>query len=248
MGAITVITSGKGGVGKSTVTTGLGLALVNRGKRVLLIDGDAGLGCLDHMLGVTEELAFDIADVVAGRVEPIKAVYSCPFSDGLFLLPAPVSEDDVVSPDIMKQLITVLARYYDHVLIDSPAGLGSGFLSAVASAGRALVVSTPDPVCVRNANKARILLEKAGIEQQRLIINRFSSDNFRAQGFYQDLDSVIDSAGMRLIAVIPEDTLLAAAASKAQPAPQKSAGAMAFSRLAARLEGELVPLASLQKF
>lgn len=248
MGAITVITSGKGGVGKSTVTTGLGLALVSRGKRVLLIDGDAGLGCLDHMLGVTEQQAFDIADVVAGRVEPIKAVYPCPFAQGLFLLPAPVSEDDVISPDIMKQLISILARYYDHVLIDSPAGVGGGFLSAVASAQRALVVSTPDPVCIRNANKARILLEKAGIRQQRLVINRFSSNNFRTQGFYQDLDSVIDSAGIRLIAVIPEDTLLAAAASKAALAPRNSAGAMAFGRLAARLEGELVPLASLQKF
>ncbi len=248
MGAITVITSGKGGVGKSTVTTNLGLALVNRGKRVLLIDGDAGLGCLDHMLGVSEQQAFDIADVVAGRVDPIGAVYSSPLAEGLFLLPAPLSEDDIISPDIMKQLVTVLARYYDHVLIDSPAGVGGGFLSAIASAQRALVVSTPDPVCLRNANKTRVLLERIGLSQQRLVINRFSSYNFRTQGFYRDLDSVIDSAGIRLIAVIPEDTLLAAAASKAEPAPQKSAGAMAFSRLAARLEGEHVPLASLQKF
>lgn len=248
MGAITVITSGKGGVGKSTVTTNLGLALVNRGKRVLLIDGDAGLGCLDHMLGVTEQQAFDIADVVAGRVDPIAAVYPSPLADGLFLLPAPISEDDVVSPDIMKQLVSVLARYYDHVLIDCPAGVGSGFMSAIASAQRALVVSTPDPVCLRNANKTRGLLDRMGLKQQRLIINRFSSSNFETQGFYRDLDSVIDSAGIRLIAVIPEDTMLAAAASKASPAPQKSAGAMAFSRLAARLEGEHVPLTSLQKF
>ena len=89
MGVATVITSGKGGVGKSTITAGLGLALAARGRRVLLIDGDAGLGCLDHMLGVTEHMVFDIADVVSGRAEPMKAVYSCPFSDGLFLLPAP---------------------------------------------------------------------------------------------------------------------------------------------------------------
>jgi len=248
MGVATVITSGKGGVGKSTITAGLGLALAARGKRVLLIDGDAGLGCLDHMLGVTEHMVFDIADVVSGRAEPMKAVYSCPFSDGLFLLPAPAREDDVISPDIMKQLVSVLARYYDHVLIDSPAGVGGGFLSAAASARRALIVTTPDPICVRNANKTHCLLEQAGVKQQRLIINRFSGHNFYTQGFYPDLDSVIDSAGVRLIAVIPEDTLLAAAASNCEPAPQKSAGAMAFGRLAARLEGEHVPLAALQKF
>ncbi len=248
MGVATVITSGKGGVGKSTITAGLGLALAARGRRVLLIDGDAGLGCLDHMLGVTEHMVFDIADVVSGRAEPMKAVYSCPFSDGLFLLPAPAREDDVISPDIMKQLVSVLARYYDHVLIDSPAGVGGGFLSAAASAQRAMIVTTPDPICVRNANKTHFLLEQAGVKQQRLIINRFSGHNFYTQGFYPDLDSVIDSAGVRLIAVIPEDTLLAAAASNCEPAPQKSAGVMAFGRLAARLEGEHVPLAALQKF
>jgi len=248
MGAITVITSGKGGVGKSTVTTGLGIALANRGRRVLLIDGDAGLGCLDHMLGVTEQQVFDIADVVSGSVEPVKAVYTCPFIQNLFLLPAPVNQDDVISPDIMRQLVQVLARYYDHVLIDSPAGVGGGFHSAVAAAQRALVVSTPDPVCLRNANKARAILQADGITQHRLVINRFSSNNFRLQGYYPDLDSVIDAAGIRLIAVIPEDPLLAAAGAKSSSAPQKSPGAMAFGRLAARLEGEQVPLASLQKF
>lgn len=248
MGSITVITSGKGGVGKSTVTTGLGIALANRGRRVLLIDTDAGLGCLDHMLGVSEQQVFDLADVVSGRTEPVKAVYSCPLIQNLFLLPAPKSQDDVVSPDIMKELVSVLARYYDHVLIDSPAGVGSGFVSAAAPAQRALVVSTPDPVCLRNSNRTRVLLEEAGVRQQRLVVNRFSGHNFRLQGFYPDLDSVIDTAGIRLIAVIPEDPVLAASAANSARAPQKSAGAMALSRLAARLEGEQVPLASVQKF
>lgn len=235
-------------MGKSTVTAGLGLALVKRGRRVLLIDGDAGLGCLDHFLGVAEQQVFDLSDVVSGSVEPAKAVYSCPFAQGLFLLPAPLSQDDVVSPDIMKQLVQVFARYYDHVLIDSPAGVGSGFQSAIASAQRALIVSNPDPVCLRNSCKTRAILEKSGVAQQRLVINRFSGHNFRLQGFYPDLDSVIDSAGVRLIAVIPEDPLLAAAAAKSGPAPQKSPGALALGRLAARLEGEQVPLAALQKF
>ena len=143
MGVVTVITSGKGGVGKSTLTTGLGLALVRRGRRVLLIDGDAGLSSLDHMLGVSERQVFNIADMAAGEADPSQAIYPCEWAEGLFLLPAPGREEDIVSPEIMKRMVSVLSRYYDHVLIDCPAGVGSGFMSAVASAQRALVVSTP---------------------------------------------------------------------------------------------------------
>ncbi|HEX3016895.1 MAG TPA: P-loop NTPase [Caproicibacter sp.] len=247
MDTVTVITSGKGGVGKSTISAGLGTALAARGKRVLLIDGDAGLGCLDHMLGVSERRVFDIADVVSGTAEPDKAVYVSSFSPNLFLLPAPETEEDVVSPDIMRELVSIFSRYYDHVIIDSPAGVGQGFLSAVASARRAMLVATPDPVCLRDAAQTRLRLQEAGITQQRLIINRFNSTNFKAQGYYRDLDSVIDAAGVRLIAVIPDDPLLAAAGANAQPAPQKSPGAMALARLAARLEGNQVPLPPLQK-
>jgi Septum formation inhibitor-activating ATPase len=248
MGLVTVITSGKGGVGKSTVSAGLGTALAARGRRVLLIDCDAGLGCLDHILGVTEQQVFDLADIVSGRAEPSDAVYACPSVPNLFLLPAPGSQEDVVSPEIMKQLMNAFSKYYDHVLIDSPAGVGSGFISAVSAAQRALVVSTPDPVCLRNTAKTRQILEQYGMKQQRLVLNRFSSRNFRLQGFYPDLDTVIDAAGIRLIAVIPEDPLLAAAAAKSESAPQNCAGSLAFGRLAARQEGEQVPLAPLQKF
>lgn len=248
MNTVTVITSGKGGVGKSTVSAGLGAALAARGKRVLLIDCDAGLGCLDHMLGVSERRVFDIADVVSGAVSPDKAVYTSSLSPNLFLMPAPGTEEDVVSPDIMRELVGVLSRYYDHVLVDSPAGVGQGFLSAVAPAKRAMIVATPDPVCLRNTARTRLCLEEAGVMQQRLIINRFSSANFRAQGYYRDLDSVIDAAGTRLIAVIPDDPVLAAATANARPAPENSAGAMALARLAARMEGNQVPLPPLRKF
>lgn len=247
MDSVTVITSGKGGVGKSTVTAALGTALVSRGKRVLLIDADAGLGSLDHMLGVSERRVYDIADVVSGAAEPDKAVYASAFEPNLFLMPAPGTEEDVVSPDIMRQFVGVLSRYFDHILVDSPAGVGQGFLSAVASAGRALVVATPDPVCLRDAAQTRLRLQEAGIKQQRLVVNRFSPSVFRGQGYYSDMDAVIDAAGIRLIAVIPDDPFLAAAAMNARRAPEKSPGAMAVARLAARLEGEQVPLPPLQK-
>lgn len=248
MDTVTVITSGKGGVGKSTITASLGEALAARGKRVLLIDGDAGLGCLDHMLGVSERRVFDLADVVSGAAEPDKAVYAAPLFPNLFLLPAPAAEEDVVSPDVMKELIGVFARYYDHILIDCPAGVGPGFRSATAAARRALLIATPDPVCLRNAFQAHLHLDKAGITSQRLVINRFSTSRFRAEGYYRDLDSVIDAAGARLIAVIPEDPSLSSACANAKPVPQKSQGALAVGRLAARLEGVRVPLPPLQNF
>ena len=247
MGAVTVLTSGKGGVGKSTTCVGLGCALARRGKRVLLIDGDAGLRSLDRMLGIDEQLVFDVSDIISGNCEPIRAIYPCTSMPGLFLLPAPSREENTVNPQLMKKLVPILAQYYDHVLIDCPAGIGSGFASAVAAAQRALIVTTPDPVCLRDCDKVRRLLSQNGISQQRLIINRFNHTSFQKMSYYSDLDSVIDSAGVRLIAVIPEDLQLVSAAANAVPYPPKSAGTMAFNRLAARLEGERIPLATLEK-
>lgn len=248
MGAVTVITSGKGGVGKSTLATGLGSALARRGKRVLLIDGDAGLSCLDHMLDVAEERVYDISDVIAGGAELNQAIYPCSWQEGMYLLAAPSREEDIVSPGVMKQLVGALSRYYDHILIDCPAGLGAGFESAVAAAQRALLVSTPDPVCLRNGAKTRMALERLGLTQHRLVINRFSGTAFRSQAVYHSLDDVIDAVGVRLIAVIPEDLELAAATAEACAFPERSQGALALGRLAARLEGEQVPLVSLRKF
>jgi septum site-determining protein MinD len=247
MGAVTVITSGKGGVGKSTVSAGLGYSLARRGKRVLLVDGDAGLRSLDRILGVDEQLVFDISDIISGNCEPIRAIYPCGQSAGLFLLPAPSREEKIVSPILMKRLVPILAQYYDHVLIDCPAGIGKGFESAVAAADRALVVTTLDPVCLRDSDKVRGLLNRQGVAELRLVINRFNYNAFKKLNYFKDLDSVIDSAGIRLIAVIPEDVQIASAAANAVPYPQKSAGTLALSRLAARLEGERVPLAALEK-
>lgn len=251
MGLVTVITSGKGGVGKSTVSTGLGCALAKNGNRVLLIDGDAGLRSLDAMLGIDKELVFDICDVVNGNCEPIKAIYSCQEYTGcgnLFLLPAPALEENTVNPGIMKQLVPVLARYYDHVLIDCPAGIGKGFLSAVAAADRALVVSTPDRVCVRDSDKVRQRLLAQGVECQRLVINRFSCRMFRKMQHYPDIDAMIDESGIRLIAVLPEDSDLQATPAKALTIQPPGLGAMALQRLAARLCGESVPLFQLERF
>lgn len=246
MGAVTVITSGKGGVGKSTTTAHTGLALAARGRRVLLLDCDAGLGCLDMLLGVSQRRVFDLSDVVSGAASPAKAIYTSPLMKGLFLMPAPLHEEDLVSSGVMQQLVPALARHYDHVLIDCPAGLGTGFRSACASADRAVVVSTPDGISATAAAKVRGQLLEFGITEQRLVINRFSGAFFRQAHFFSDLDAVIDATGIQLIAVIPEDNALRAAAVNGLP-PKNCPAVLAFARLALRLEGRDVPLPPLQK-
>lgn len=242
MGLSTVITSGKGGVGKSTVTVGLGRALARRGRRVLLVDCDAGLRSLDRMTGVEERLVYDCADVVRGRCAPAEAIYPC--GDSLFLLPAPSSGEDLVPPEVMAKLVPLLSRYYDHVLLDSPAGVGRGFRAAVCAADRAVLVCIPDPVSVRSAGTAANLLRKtAGDIPARLLINRLNSAFFRESAFFADLDQVIDETGVRLLGLVPEDLQMAGAFQKGGQPPEKNPAALALSRTAARLEGEDLPLA-----
>lgn len=242
MGVSTVITSGKGGVGKSTVSVGLGRALAQRGRRVLLIDCDAGLRSLDRMTGTEEKLVFDISDVVHGRCAPAEAIYPCAEEESLFLLPAPSSGENMIRPAVMRKLVPFLKKYYDHILLDSPAGVGDGFRAAACAADRALIVCTPDPVCVRGASSVKSLLKNLDVNDSRLIINRFNGRFFSETGVFGDLDGVIDAAGSRLFGVVPEDFSLAAAFLKGKRAKESSSGMMALSRMAGRLEGEDIPL------
>lgn len=245
MGAISVVTSGKGGVGKSTTTAYVGLAMAAARRRVLLIDCDAGLGCLDLLLGISEGRVFDLADVVSGGTSPAGAIYESPLMPGLFLLPAPQHEEDLISPQLMRQVVPQLAHHYDYVLLDSPAGIGPGFRSAAAPAQQALLVTTTDPVSVAAAAKMCDALHSLGFAGPRLVINCFSPDFFRQAAAFPDLDAVIDAVGAQLIAVVPEDPSLRAAAGRTLP-PAACPAAKAFARLARRLEGKDVPLPALQ--
>ena len=242
MGKVTVITSGKGGTGKSTVTAGLGAALVRRGNRVLIIDCDAGMRGIDLMLGVSGELVFDIADIVGGNCPPSSAVYPCKTVPELYILPAPQNVHDEVSPYVMKRLVRVLQKYYDHVLIDCPAGIGSGFETAAAAAERALIVANAEPLSVRGSEKVRQKLRKLYIPEIRLLINRFNERKFRRLGAFPDLDSIIDQTGARLVGIVPEDQRAAAAAQRGEPMEGKLKAVYALERIAARLDEVDVPL------
>ncbi len=242
MGKVTVITSGKGGTGKSTLTAGIGAALVRRGNRVLVIDCDAGMRGIDLMLGVSGELVFDIADIVNGNCSPANAIYPCKTVPELYILPAPQNAHDDVSPYIMKQLVKVLEKYYDHILIDCPAGIGTGFESAVAAAQRAVLVANAEPLALRGSDKVRNKLGQMMIPEIRLVINRFNERRFRKLGAFPDLDAVIDRVGARLLGIVPEDHRAASAAQKGEPIEGRYKAVNAFDRIAARLDGADIPL------
>lgn len=241
MGCVMVVTSGKGGVGKSTITVGVGAALARRGKKVLLIDGDAGLRSLDIMLGISQELVFDIYDVLVGNCEPIKAIYACNDVRGLYLMPAPQSIENRVTPELMTRLIKGLSGYYDYVIVDCPGGLGGGFKSAIAAAQTALLVLTPDPVCIRDADLIRQRLMAEGMKNTRLLINRFS-DRSLENSRIPDIDYIIDASGVQLLGVIPEDSELACAMARGHAATNHGIAPEAFERIVARLEGERIAL------
>ncbi|MGN0478352.1 MAG: P-loop NTPase [Hominenteromicrobium sp.] len=256
MGTAIVVTSGKGGVGKSTVTLGLAAQFAANGERVLLVDCDAGLRSLDRMTGTEESLVFDSSDVVAGRCAPAEAIYPCGAMPGVSLMPAPANGEDLVPEAVMRRLVPMLKRYFDRVLLDSPAGVGRGFRAAAAAADSALIVCSPDPVCIRDASIVRRLLLELGVSGQRLMINRFSAAYFRSMssdaqrgegrsesGVCRDLDDVIDQSGIRLIGVVPEDREMAAAFQCGRLPAADTPGMTALSRVAARLNGVPVPLA-----
>lgn len=237
MGMVTVVCSGKGGVGKSTTTVGLGYALSEKGNRVLMIDCDAGLRSLDRLTGIDESLVYDASDVVRGICAPINAIYHVGWQDSLFVMPAPASAENMVSAKAMVKLVEILKKYYDHILIDCPAGVGRGFKAAVSGAENAIVVCNPDPVCVRSSSIVRDILTDMGKTNIRLVINRFNNEFFKEIQIMEDLDRVIDETGIRLVGVVPEDYSMAAAFLKGKKADENSKAVLALQRISARLEG-----------
>ena len=234
-----VIASGKGGVGKSSVSAGLACALGRAGHSVLVVDCDVGLRSLDIMLCACEEMLFNWGDVITGRCPAEKALTAT--ACGPSLLCAPKGFELEYTPEAMRALAGEYSQRFDYILFDSPAGVGLGFKLAAAAAGFAVIVATPDEVCVRNGAIAADYLADLGIVQSRLVINRFDS-KATVKGRLLNIDDVIDSTRLRLLGVVPQDSSVSFNMSRGKPLPPKSDAARAFDRIAGRLDGKRILL------
>ncbi len=233
-----VVASGKGGVGKSSAVCGLCRSLISLGKKVLVIDFDIGLRGLDLIFGVSQKVVFDWGDVILGRCEIEKAFI---FADGASLLAAPREFSDKFDNGTIKTLLDSVDSFFDYILLDAPAGISRGFYLAACCADRALIVSTPDSICVRCGFLTAEKLLELGIKDIRLIINRFDRRPAERRRL-PNIDDVIDSAGVQLIGVVPEDTEVIYSLSNGEKLSEKSLAGAAFLRISKRVSGENVPL------
>ena len=246
---IYTVTSGKGGVGKTTTTANLAVALALRGQRVVAIDADIGLRNLDMVMGLENRIVYDLVDVVEGRCRLRQAMVRDKRLADLYLLPAAQTRDKTaVQPEQMVEVCDALRPDFDFVLIDSPAGIEQGFRNAIAPSDEALVVTTPEVSAVRDADRIIGLLEAAEKEPPRLIINRLRPEMVRRQDML-GIDDVLDVLAIDLLGIVPEDDQVIVATNRGQPLAlngQTPAG-KAFGNIAARLLGEEVPFMSLTK-
>ena len=242
-GEIIVVTSGKGGVGKTTTTASLGAALAIRGQRTLVVDADIGLRNLDVILGLENRIVFNLVDVAKNLCKPTQAIIKSKKSNNLYLLPASQTDDkDVISEDEVRAALDQFRREFHFILVDSPAGIEQGFRNACAAADRAFIVTTPEVSAIRDADRIIGLLTAKGIEPQ-LILNRIDLDMVR-RGDMLSVEDVQDILGIDLLGVIERDESIIVAANCGEPVvynPKSKAGD-AFARIAARICGESVAI------
>ena len=239
---VIVVASGKGGTGKTTVCAGLAAALAKDNKKVLIMDCDSGMRGVDMALGISDRLVYDIADVVSGECEYSEAMYQVEGVSQLYCIAAPLHADDEVSPSLIKNFVDSVRDDFDYILIDSPAGTGSGFTAAAMGADRALIVINAEPISLRGCKNICSRLDELGIADRRLIINRFDRDRFFKMGLYGDLDEVIDEAGVRLIGLIPDDIRVIALSQRGALTTNWSQTSVIFDSIVKRLQGVDVPI------
>jgi septum site-determining protein MinD len=246
LGEVIVITSGKGGVGKTTTTASLGAALALRGQRTLVVDADIGLRNLDVILGLENRIVFNLVDVAKKICKPSQAIIKSKKSNNLFLLPASQTDDkDVIDEAEVRYVLDQFRREFHYILVDSPAGIEQGFRNACAGADSAIVVTTPEVSAIRDADRVVGLLSSKGIEA-RLIINRIDFDMVR-RGDMLSVRDVQDILGVEILGVIERDEQIIVAANCGEPVtynPKSKAG-QAFTRIAGRVCGESIPIPNL---
>ncbi|MGD1995281.1 MAG: septum site-determining protein MinD [Anaerolineae bacterium] len=246
---VITITSGKGGVGKTTATANLGAALALQDQRVVVVDADIGLRNLDMMLGLENRIVYDLVDAAEGRCRLRQALVRDKRLSKLFLLPAAQTRDkNAVSTADVVRIIDELRGSFDFVCIDSPAGIEQGFRNAIAPADEVLIVTNPDVAAVRDADRVIGLIEAEEKGPARLIVNRIKPEMVH-RGDMLDIADVIELLAVELIGVVPEDERVVAATNTGHPvvlSDNSSAGA-AFRNVARRLLGEEVPFIPLRE-
>jgi septum site-determining protein MinD len=248
MSRIIVVTSGKGGVGKTTVTANLGMAIAQLGRKVVLIDADFGLRNLDLLLGLENRVVYTAIDALAGDCRLEQALVKDKRQEGLALLPAAQNRTkESISPRQMRMLVAALAKYYDYILVDSPAGIEMGFRNAIAAVREALIVTTPEVAAVRDADRVIGLLEAYGIKKVNLIINRLKPIMVEQQQM-MSVEDVMEILAVELIGIIPDDELVIVSSNRGEPLTLEknlSLPGQAIQNIAKRLEGEKVPFLDL---
>lgn len=244
MGEAIVVTSGKGGVGKTTTTANIGTALASMGKKTVVVDGDTGLRNLDVLMGLENRVVFTLVDVIEERCKLKQALIKDKRFQNLFLLPTAQTKDkDDVPTEEMLKLVKELKDEFDYVLIDCPAGIEQGFENAIVGADRALIVVNPEVTSVRDADRVIGKLDAKGLEQHELIVNRINFE-MAQNGDMLAVEDIIDSLAIKLIGVVPDDRNITISTNKGEPIVlvEKASSGQAFRNIARRITGEEVPL------
>ncbi len=246
MGEVIVITSGKGGVGKTTTTANVGMGLAKLGKKVIVIDTDLGLRNLDVVLGMENRIVYNLVDVIEGNCRIKQALIKDKRYENLHLLPSAQTKDKTaISPQQMKKLTEELSEEYDYVLLDCPAGIEQGFKNAIAGAQQALVVTTPEVSAIRDADRIIGLLEKHKITKTQLIINRIRMDMVK-RGDMMSVEDVTEILGISLLGVIPDDEKVVVGTNQGEPVIElDSLASSAYQNICRRIVGEEIPLLNM---
>jgi septum site-determining protein MinD len=247
-GQVITVTSGKGGVGKTTVTANIGVALAMLGKRVVCLDADIGLRNLDVVMGLENRIVYDVVDVVEGRCKLRQALIKDKRFPELCLLPAAQTRDkSAVRPEDLIRVCDQLRLDHDFVLIDSAAGIEEGFRTAMAPADQVLIVTNPEVSAVRDADRVIGLLEAAEKQPAKLVVNRLKPDVV-SRGDMLDTSDVLEILAVELIGIIPEDESVLISTNRGRPVAMdvKSQAGLAFRNVARRLLGEDVPFQTLR--
>ena len=240
MGEVIVITSGKGGVGKTTTTANLGSSLAEAGKKVVLVDTDIGLRNLDVVMGLENRIVYDIVDVVEEKCKLRQALIKDKRFEELFLLPAAQTRDKTaINEEQMKELTEKLKEEFDYIIIDCPAGIEQGFKNAIAGANRAIVVTTAEISAIRDADRIVGLLEASEIKNPELVVNRLRPAMVR-KGEMMDVEDIVDLLSIDLIGVVPDDEYIITQTNKGEPvvSNHKAPSGKAYIEIARRILGE----------